>query len=236
METRDIAANFFAKFTKDLTIKSSDKEKKPEEKIKQEPSKQVKSFSKADVYQKEQSNKNKHESDSLHTLKENLKVIGSDTLIVFTDSIFVDSSKVVEIHNEKDTLLVNNGTAESIIVRKDKLIYFTLVKAQPEMISNVAKDSLSSEISSKPRDEEKIDYTVEFWESPINYKGYKMANRKLILFGLTEPYDNIAVLYSDKKVFFQHNNIKYLIENSYTFKPLERVGEKDKTVSTLMNK
>lgn len=231
METRDIATNFFAKLTKDFTLTKDDKENKMKESVKQELTKQVKPSTKAESHQKISGNQNRRESDSLTVQK-----IKSDTLLFMADSLDNDSSEVTEMQKYGDTLKALDGAAESIIVKKDKLVYSTLVKAKPEIPVNGVKDSLITEISGTQRDEERNEYTVEFWESPINYKGYKMANRKLILFGLPEPYDNIAVLYSDKKVYFLHNNIRYLIENSYNFKPLEKASESKVLGTNLMNK
>lgn len=67
---------------------------------------------------------------------------------------------------------------------------------------------------------------VEFWISPINYRGYKMHRDKLILFGIEEP-DAVKLYRQDGKLYLGHLNEYYLIEPTDNFTSYQSVLEKE---------
>jgi len=80
------------------------------------------------------------------------------------------------------------------------------------------RDSLFQSNKNKNTKEKNL-VVVEFWESPINYKGYRTKDHKIILFGID---------YKEPISFILHNNIVYLkvksvfysIENTVDYKML----------------
>ncbi|MCX6275560.1 MAG: hypothetical protein NTV09_10190, partial [Bacteroidetes bacterium] len=135
------------------------------------------------------------------------KTSSRSRVVSATDSLALeeDASRPVydsvpeKIANDKTELdtLQPAITNEEIIVKQDQLLVGTtiVVEDKSEAGSDVKDDQLTNGVLSKLNpaadlpEEEKVssDYQVEFWVSPINYRGYKMSKNKLILFGIDEP-------------------------------------------------
>jgi hypothetical protein len=60
---------------------------------------------------------------------------------------------------------------------------------------------------------------VEFWKSPINYKGYKWDTRKLVLFGF-ETARVLRIRYLDGDHYLLSDNDAYKLEISSGFRPM----------------
>ena len=77
-------------------------------------------------------------------------------------------------------------------------------------------------------EEEKVssDYQVEFWVSPINYRGYKMSKNKLILFGIDEP--EAVKLYRVKDaLYMSYLKDYYRLNASFDFMSYQKLKEAD---------
>ena len=70
---------------------------------------------------------------------------------------------------------------------------------------------------------------MEFWKSPINYKGYKMANRKILLYGLIPTTENISLHESNDSIFLNYNNDKFFLKNTFEFKPYTKIPKEKAT-------
>lgn len=95
---------------------------------------------------------------------------------------------------EADSLGSMNLSEEEVIVKKDQLLMTVPMKPIPLDEADSEQSSLAQSAADKLNpaaglpDETAIqEYQVEFWISPVNYRGYKLANDKLILFGIEEP-------------------------------------------------
>ena len=122
-----------------------------------------------------------------------------------------------------------NYNQENIVVKKDILLtssnifmYNLDVPDKEELHS----DSLL-ELSSGLKDEKKIvnakySFNVEYWQSPINYKGYKLGKNKLVLFGFDTGSAAKMYYYKDE-VYLKQKEIYYRLEYTNDFKALERV-------------
>ena len=135
------------------------------------------------------------------------------------DSIGTDSGK---------TGLVNN---ENIIVKKDELLsaktidVTTLIAGE----NKNPKDSLLQK-ESGVRDDSKNQltaYQVEFWQSPINYKGYKMLKNKIVLFGITQA-DNLKLYRIEDALYMKQQQNVYRLAFTGDFRQFENV--KDQSV------
>lgn len=76
---------------------------------------------------------------------------------------------------------------------------------------------------------------VEFWESPVNFKGYKMEGKHLILFGI-DPDDALRFEHHTDGIWMHHNQKIYLLRPSSTEIPFEEriptgMPAKDSTVT-----
>ena len=113
---------------------------------------------------------------------------------------------------------------EEIVVKKDQLILskdieITGFDAKQEK-QRKSLDSLLVGDESKNSNSLK----VEFWQSPINYKGFKMSRNKLVLYGVN-PYDNPSLSLINKTIYLNVKNNKYILEYTDNFLPLRRVNE-----------
>jgi len=132
-----------------------------------------------------------------------------------TDTLAVDSldQKIVVA----DTLKVNvqevkdSVTDENLSIVADvrlKLINLPVI----HLLSNVddSDSLLNSAIDVNDIDKKYIN--VEFWESPINFSGYKLSKSKLIIYGLSPQLDY---------QIYKRNESYYLIFHSITYELFE---------------
>lgn len=132
------------------------------------------------------------------------------------DSLLKDSSAIVERQN----------TTENFIVRKDELLdskNFQVVNLQNEEKINPS-DSLLEKVSGIKNNKTSLSLKVEFWQSPINYKGYKMTKNKVVLFGIN-PDENIKLFHLDDAIFMKHNQNCYILYFTDDFKQFEKVND-----------
>jgi hypothetical protein len=126
------------------------------------------------------------------------------------------------------------NTEEQIIVKKDELLFVRQTNLidpdkKPDELKN---DSVITNISGI-REPATLTFVIEYWKSPINYKGYKMGKNKLILFGI--PVSETPHIYIYQDNFYLKNNEKiYKLEKTTEFKPYEVVV--DATLIHVFNK
>lgn len=140
-----------------------------------------------------------------------------------------------------DSMLLVSEEDKGIVIKKDKmLISATLHVNEKSFPDNKAADAknenatLSQEASQKlnpeagvPEDEKiSSDVLVEFWVSPINYKGYKMSKNKLILFGIEEP-DAVKLFRLNDLLYMKYGNEFYRLMNTYDFLAFQRLKDAD---------
>ena len=150
-------------------------------------------------------------TDSLGSLQTNKTVIDS---ISNNDSLHLNS---IESNND-----------ENVVVKKDELL---VTKNFPVIdLSSIKdeaknkKDSLIQIVSGVKNDVPGNILNIEYWESPLNYKGYKMAKNKIILYGIA-PDDELKLYRYDKNIYLKNNTGTYIMEYSNDFKQLEKVAD-----------
>lgn len=106
-----------------------------------------------------------------------------------------DDAGAQEALNAAPTATVDSVTAQSsnrgddnIVVLKDQLVSSVQVPViQVLMTSRTGADTLNRKgQTQKPMLSGPNPFHVEFWQSPLNYKGYQLGKNKLILYGLNE--------------------------------------------------
>lgn len=80
--------------------------------------------------------------------------------------------------NDSDVVVMTNQLISVLSVHLRDKDTNTVSKKTQETDSTIAAMSEVSD-SQKP-----TDYRVEFWKSPLNYKGYKMSTGKIVLYGI----------------------------------------------------
>jgi hypothetical protein len=125
----------------------------------------------------------------------------------------------------KDT---SNNSDENFIIKRDEVLDAKIIPVadlqQSESVNS--SDSLLEKISGI-KDEKKnisVSFQVEFWQSPVNYKGYKMTKNKIVLFGIY-PEENIKLYHLDNAIFMKHNQNYYKLYFTDEFKQFEKVNE-----------
>ena len=113
-----------------------------------------------------------------------------------------DSSDKKNVNVETVDASADQESKEEYIIKKDVLLFTKNIKVIDKklIVGNNDKQneekSLAKEAAEKlnpeaklPEDDEKTIkvFIVEFWRSPINYKGYKIGKNKIVLYGIDEP-------------------------------------------------
>lgn len=116
---------------------------------------------------------------------------------MMTDSTLVentDSGLIVLDEDQVADSIVFDPDAEEIVVRKDQLLLSKTMNpkrsAQDEKQSSLASDAakkLNPDAGLPEMDMDDPAYQVEFWVNPVNYKGYRFAGDRVILFGIENP-------------------------------------------------
>lgn len=137
--------------------------------------------------------------------KERVEVpVLNDTIVEndsIADSVFY-SPDTVNIAEVPDTTL-----GDDLTIRREKVIKKitlpVIYLSEPEEKDTLIKEMLG--IEEKPVKS----VVVEFWESPLNFSGYKLSRKKLVVYGLSPQHDysfyrkeNDYYL-SDQKVYYQ---------------------------------
>ena len=135
----------------------------------------------------------------------------------------VDSNKVA-----KDSLTLENPSSDDVIVRKDELLStktLEVINMDPVAKMN-GKDSLLQKVSGikDDRNSSKQYINIEFWSSPLNYKGYKMSKYKLILYGVASP-EGMKIFKLEDVIYLKTASFVYRLDTSGDFKPYERISD-----------
>lgn len=157
-----------------------------------------------------------------------------NTEIMSMDSTFLvyaDSIAVAEINSPMDTMALSkigaNGdgketkVVEDLYLMTDKLLFTRTYTVSDPLFSKERKpiEMLDSIIGKTPERKKtpEISYFVEFWESPINYKGYKMGRNRIIVYGIYLP-DFVTLKMYDKTIYLKYLNEYYVLEYSNEFR------------------
>lgn len=136
-----------------------------------------------------------------------------------------DSLLQKDVLTPTDTLVVTE-LSENLIIKKDKMLAtrnIQVINLQQSETSN-SSDSLLEKISGIKDEKKNIiaSFKVEFWQSPINYKGYKMSKNKIVLFGIPAE-ENIMLYHKENTIFMKHEQTYYKLYFTDDFKQFEKV-------------
>jgi hypothetical protein len=128
-----------------------------------------------------------------------------------------------------DSILESGNFSDNIVIRKDELLNIKTVELKnldaPEYMSHV--DSLLekvSEIKDYKNTNRKQSMQIEFWKSPLNYKGYKLSKYNVILYGLADT-ENLKIYTLDGVLYMKNTSTVYKLDYNADFKPYERVTD-----------
>lgn len=146
-----------------------------------------------------------------------------------------------EFETEDNVVLDSSNTnnfEEPITIKKEELLVSKEISIQLIDINNKINknDSLLAVVSgtkdeSKKGSQQKI--LVEFWKSPINYKGYQASKNKIICFGLTE-IEEVKLFNVKNNLYMKYFDLVYNIEITSDFSNYDKVT--DATTLNLIHK
>ncbi len=137
---------------------------------------------------------------------------------------YTDTSLVAEFPDDTVQTVPSDGVD---MVRRDEMIGVKRVKLQiadetssRKNISPTGSDTLLSALTSVKLPEGYFnEYLLEFWQNPINYKGYRVTRDKIVLFGL--PVDqNYSIKLTEGHLILVAGRQQYALRESSTLSPL----------------
>lgn len=146
------------------------------------------------------------------------------TVTTVTDGTDVDETTT------NDSLAANDTTGNAfvtdpngeIVVRTNELLGEKVVS-----LVNLDGTKTIDSIRSKEagiKEEPGKSVTVEFWQSPLNYKGYTLSRSRLVLFGFATD-ENVSLYRMDQVMFMKTSGGVFRLENTADFRQLERVTD-----------
>lgn len=155
-----------------------------------------------------------------------------DSLAVEADSS-PDSSvlKTSKDETAADTGL-NKPAEDDIVVKQDQLLISATLpveeksEVKDETLSNETVQKLNPAADLPANEKSNPNCLVEFWVSPINYKGYKMSKNKLILFGIDEP-DAVKLYRVDDALYMSYLKEFYRLNNSFDFVSYQKLKDSE---------
>ncbi|MGZ6539965.1 MAG: hypothetical protein ACXVEB_16435 [Bacteroidia bacterium] len=155
------------------------------------------------------------------------KKVSEDQVTEKTD--FVMDADSLKTHGIKDSIVTAVSSEDEIVVRKDELLSTKTLEVfnlDPLASKMNSKDSLLQKVSGikDDRSSSKQFFNIEFWSSPLNYKGYKLGKYKLIVYGIPSA-DGLKLFKLDDVIYLKSSGMVYRLDYSADFKPYERITD-----------
>lgn len=146
------------------------------------------------------------------------KTPDKNKFVINKDSLLIDSISLMNPENNEDIIVKKD---ELLMVKNIDVIYVN----QAISSGKNAKDSLLHQTSGIRDDNNvKFSYSMEFWKSPINYKGYKMSKNKIVLYGMN-PGEILKLYKFNDNIFLKTSVYVYRLDYSGDFKQLEKLSD-----------
>ncbi|MCB9222829.1 MAG: hypothetical protein R2780_10860 [Crocinitomicaceae bacterium] len=141
----------------------------------------------------------------------------NDTLFSDIDTLLTTSDSLIVVE-EVDS----NEVAENISIRTEKMVGYKWINVTIVGVEE-AKDSLIKEMLDI-KDKYPSKLKVEFWESPLNFTGYKLSRSKLVLYGM--PSQSTYKIYRKKdKYYLSAQTFYYSLKETEEFLPYLEVSK-----------
>lgn len=133
----------------------------------------------------------------------------------------------------KDNGVSNTPAVEddsNVVVMTNQLVSVLSVHLHNNDTNTVNKksqetDSALASMSDVDAPKGRTNYRIEFWKSPLNYKGYKMSEGKIILYGIS-PVTPVNLTVDEGAYYIVVNQGAYRLGFTDDYKPFERVTDK----------
>jgi len=176
------------------------------------------------------------------TAKSNKKKTATGEIKIATEEIApVDTSMSQSLAEEVNALANDSAVAlapaDDIVVKKDEMLisYRVPVTLLNDAKEQDVKEDMAGSVAERlnpsaglPEEEEASSSGIltEFWVSPINYRGYRLINNKLILYGIEEP-DRLKLYRMKDNLYMNYQNAYYRLYPADDFATYQRIKEAD---------
>jgi hypothetical protein len=148
---------------------------------------------------------------------------------ISTKKDLVLNTDTINSHSIKDSLLISGViNPDDIVIRKDELLFTKTIEVLNlnPVTNRTSKDSLLQKVSgvSEEKNNTKEFFNIEFWQSPLNYKGYRMSKYKLVLYGVTSA-DKLKIYKLDDVIYLKNGALFYQLDYASDFKQYERITD-----------
>ena len=126
--------------------------------------------------------------------------------------------------SSNSTLNVSDLNSEEIIVKRDELIDTRILKISivNKALSKGKADSLVSVFQGSST--HTSEYRIEFWRSPINYRGFKFIRNTLVTFGL-DSNESSRLFLLDEVFYLKHGISVYRLFTTEKFEPFTKITD-----------
>lgn len=141
------------------------------------------------------------------------------------DALNQDST--ISISNAVDSLKTNSINNEEIVVRRDELLKSMLIEATliGKPVSSAKSDSLLILFQGGQASNDN-NYRVEFWQSPVNFKGFKLIRNGIITFGL-DPEDVTRLFEFNGSLILRNGASYFKLYPTDRFMPYQRITDEN---------
>ena len=143
----------------------------------------------------------------------------------YQEGTFADSSFIAP--SSTDSLATTSNTNEEIVVRRDELLKSILIEASVigKPSQSIKTDSLLNVFQGGQNTNENT-FRLEFWQSPVNFKGFKLIRNGIISFGL-DPEDITKLFDLNGTLILRSGNFFYRIYPTDRFMPYQRITDEN---------
>lgn len=164
--------------------------------------------------------------------------ITSDKITVVEQKVQTDEEKEKAKNKERFKIKTNNQSrvnykeVDSIInsdaninIAVDQLLSTKQIKA---IVLNGSSepDTLAQSLAGVNTASFSDSYTIEFWRTPLNSKGYRFIKNKIMLYGFTD-HNNVLLYILNGHYFIKSFEVVYEIESNSEFQPFLRVNNSE---------
>lgn len=141
------------------------------------------------------------------------------------DASNLDST--ISISNAVDSSKTNSVNNEEIVVRRDELLKSLLVEAIVigKPIPSAKSDSLLNLFQGGQASNDN-NYRVEFWQSPVNFRGFKLIRNGIITFGL-DPEDVTRLFEFNGTLILRNGATYFKLYPTDRFMPYQRITDEN---------
>jgi len=130
----------------------------------------------------------------------------------------IDSTVIVQTRDSNIVVMTNQLVSVKTLPLKN--IDSVMVNK-----SNERSDSMIASMSNVDEEKDPAYYRIEFWQSPLNFKGYKMSKGKIVLYGINSTTPFRLVKWDDSYYLLSSQNV-FKVTYTDDYKPFEKVVDK----------